>query len=62
MGAWGYGIRQDDFVCDVIGAFEDELKAGRSVAEATETVTSQFSGAITDPVDGPLLWIALAES
>lgn len=61
MGAWGYGIRQDDFVCDVIGAFEDELKAGRSVAEATETVTSQFSGAITDPVDGPLLWIALAE-
>ena len=61
MGAWGYGIRQDDFVCDVIGAFEDRLKAGNSVAEATQAVTSQFSGAIVDPVDGPLFWMAVAD-
>lgn len=31
MGTWGYGIRHDDFVCDVIGAFEDLLKDGKSV-------------------------------
>lgn len=61
MGAWGYGIRQDDFVCDVIGAFEDLLKAGTSVADATEAVKSQFHAAIQDADDGPLFWIALAD-
>ena len=61
MGAWGYGIRQDDFVLDVIGAFEDLLKAGKSVREATETVTSRFAAASGDAVDGPLLWIAIAD-
>jgi hypothetical protein len=62
MGAWGYGIRQDDFVCDVIGAFEDRLKAGGSVADATQAVTSQFGAAIEDSDDGPLFWIALADA
>lgn len=61
MGAWGYGIRQDDFVLDVIGEFEDLLKAGRSVADATEAVKSQFHAAIEDSDDGPLFWIALAD-
>ena len=35
MGAWGYGIRHDDFVLDVIGVFEELLKAGHSVGDAT---------------------------
>jgi hypothetical protein len=61
MGAWGFGIRQDDFVCDVIGAFEDLLKAGTSVADATTSVKSKFAGAIDDSTDGPLFWIALAD-
>lgn len=61
MGAWGYGIRQDDFVCDVIGVFEDLLKAGKSVAGATEAVMSRFGAAIQDSDDGPLFWIALAD-
>lgn len=61
MGNWGYGIRQDDFVCDVIDAFEDLLKAGKSVAEATTEVSSKFSSEIKDPDDGPLFWIALAD-
>ena len=61
MGAWGFGIRDDDFVRDVIGVFEDHLKAGNSVAEATTVVQSQFGGASEDEVDGPLLWIALAD-
>ena len=61
MGAWGYGIRQDDFVLDVVGAFEDLLKAGQSVREATEMVTSRFGTASGDAVDGPLLWIAIAD-
>ena len=61
MGAWGYGIRQDDFVCDVIGVFEDLLKAGKSVADATKAVKSQFGAAIEDSDDGPLFWLALAD-
>jgi hypothetical protein len=61
MGAWGYGIRQDDFVCDVIGVFEDLLKAGKSFREATEAVRSKFTGVMKDADDGPLFLIALAD-
>ncbi len=62
MGAWGYGVRQDDFVCDVIGVFEDLLKAGKSVREATEAVRSRFAAETNDADDGPLFWIALADA
>lgn len=62
MGAWGYGIRHDDFVCDVIGEFEDAMKSGKSAAEATAAVTSRFDAAIQDVDDGPLFWIALADA
>jgi hypothetical protein len=61
MGSWGYGIRHDDFVCDVIGEFEDVLKAGKNLAEATAAVMSRFSDAIEDADDGPLFWLALAD-
>lgn len=61
MGAWGYGIRQDDFVLDVVGVFEDLLKSGQSVADATKGVKAKFAAAIEDADDGPLFWIALAD-
>lgn len=61
MGSWGYGIRQDDFVLDVIGVFEDLLKAGNSISEATEAVRSRFATEMLDDDDGPLFWIALAD-
>jgi hypothetical protein len=62
MGAWGYGIRQDDTVCDVIDAFDDALKSGKTVADATKAVRGQFTEALDDSDDGPLLWIALADA
>ncbi|MFO0965249.1 MAG: hypothetical protein U0793_06645 [Gemmataceae bacterium] len=62
MGAWGHGIRQDDLVCDVVAAFEDLLKAGQSVADATSAVQSRFAAAIEDADDGPLFWVALADA
>jgi hypothetical protein len=62
MGAWGYGIRQDDVVCDIIGSFEDVLKSGESVAGATKVVWSTYPDHRTDSDDGPLFWIALAEA
>ena len=60
MGAWGHGIRQDDVVCDVIGAFEEGLKQGKSIAQATKAVRKQFDEATKDCDDGPLVWIGLA--
>lgn len=62
MSAWGHGIREDDFVCDILGEFDDLLKAGKNVKEATHAVTSKFSYVLNDPDDGPLFWIALAEA
>jgi len=61
MGAWGYGIRQDDFVLDVIGVFEDLLKAGKSIREATDAIRSKFAAEMQDSDDGPLFWLALAD-
>lgn len=61
MGAWGCEIREDDFVLDVVDSFEDLLKAGQSIAQATSGVESQFSAAIDDTDDDPLFWIALAD-
>lgn len=60
MGAWGFGIRDDDFVLDVVGTFEDCLKNGGSLADATKAVTSRYAAAGDDDVD-PLFWIALAD-
>lgn len=61
MGAWGYGIRHDDFVLDVIGVFEELLKTGHSVRDATKTVKSRFAAEIKNSDDGPLFWLALAD-
>lgn len=61
MGSWGYGVRDDDFVLDVIGVFEDLLKAGRSIGEATAAVKSKFAADVSDADDDPLIWIALAD-
>jgi hypothetical protein len=62
MGAWGHGIRQDDVVCDVIGVFEDNLKQGKSIVDATKAVRKQFAEAVKDSDDGPLFWIAIADA
>jgi hypothetical protein len=62
MGAWGHGIRQDDVVLDVIGVFEDALKRGRGVPDATAAVKSRFAEALKDDDDAPLVRIALAEA
>ncbi len=61
MGAWGVGIRQDDFVCDVEGAFEDQLKDGKTIDEATRFVHEHFGNAVNDCDDGPLFWFALTD-
>jgi len=61
MGAWGTGVRQDDFVLDVAGEFEDHLKDGNSLGDATAFVRRKFSDALDDEDEGPLFWLALAD-
>jgi hypothetical protein len=61
VGAWGHGIRQDDFVLDIIGDFEDLVKAGKSVREASDVVKSTFAADVSADDDDPLVWIALAD-
>lgn len=61
MGAWGVGIREDDFVLDVEGEFRDQLKDGKSVAEASQFVHQRYASSVEDRDDGPLLWLALAD-
>lgn len=57
MGGWGTGIRQDDLVLDVIGDFEDALKAGGSVKDASDAVMRRYR----NQVDDPSFWLGLAE-
>lgn len=57
MGAWGTGIRQDDLVLDVIGDFEDALKAGGSVKDASDALMRRYRS----QVDEPSFWLGLAE-
>jgi hypothetical protein len=38
MGTWGIGVWQDDVARDVIRAFEDLLKHGKTPVEAVHTI------------------------
>ncbi len=62
MGSWGVGIKQDDLVLDVINSFDDSLKSGCSLEGATNAVLNDFSESLEDKDEGPLVWIAIAES
>lgn len=62
MSAWGHKIKQDDYVCDVVNIFNEYLKINADVNKTTLEVIKQYSDDIDDEDDGPLFWIALAES
>lgn len=61
MGSWGTGIRDDDFVCDTEAFFQEQLKDGQSVKDASELTQLHFADALDDSDDEPLFWIALAD-
>lgn len=62
MGAWGTGLYQDDVTCDVKEDYLDRLRIGYSNEEATEEVIEMNSDFIEDEEDGPLFWLALADT
>jgi hypothetical protein len=60
MGAWGTDIFDDDVATDVRSTFENELEGGGSAAHATAVVLREWSEALDDKDDGPIVWLALA--
>ena len=62
MGAWGPGLYQDDVACDVKSDYLNRLKVGMTNQEATEEVIEYNIDFIEDEEDGPIFWMALAET
>lgn len=60
MGAWGYGIFDDDLARDVRGDFEGALDEGLSVSVSTRRVLEEHADTLEDPDDGPVIWLSLA--
>ncbi len=61
MGAWGYKIKQNDTVNDVIDDFNSLLKQNQNLELTTIEITKKYADSINDSDDGPLFWIGLAE-
>lgn len=60
MGVWGTAIFSDDTACDVRDIYIDLVGDGLSGLEATKKLLNQWSGALDDPDEGPVFWLALA--
>ena len=62
MGAWGAGLYQDDVTCDVKDDYLNRLRIGYTNEEATEDVIDCNYNYIEDVEDGPIFWMALADT
>ncbi len=60
MGASGPALFSDDVAADVRGVYRELLEDGVDDNEAIERVLGQFSDALTDRDDGPVVIFALA--
>lgn len=60
MGAWGTSITSDDTVSDVVDHVLGRMKRGDSLLAACTSAERTFSAELSDPDDGPLIWLALA--
>lgn len=62
MGAFGYGLFQDDCALDVRDAYKALLAQGVDEPEATRQMLTQWAESVDDPDGGPVFWLALALS
>ena len=60
MGAWSYGIFDDDFTSDVRYVFEEHIKQGLSLDQTTEQIFIDFEDDTEDEYYGQVLYLALA--
>ncbi len=48
MGSWGYGIFENDSACDVRDRFNQKLKLGMNVSEATQACVAWWPECLQD--------------
>ena len=60
MGAWGFGVLEDDVALDTLDVFDAALAAGLGLAEATDRVFEELAEALADSDDAEIVWLALA--
>lgn len=60
MGVWNTGIFGDDVACDVRAQFRREIEDGKSPTAARKETLKVRGEVLSDPDDGPIVWIALA--
>ncbi len=60
MGVWGPALFSDDVACDVRDEYRALVEDGIDDKEATRRILNTRRAALTDPDDGPVIWLALA--
>lgn len=61
MGAWGYGLYDDDIALDVKADYIKMLKSGIESTKATEKLIEKNRDVILDIDEAPVFWFALAD-
>jgi hypothetical protein len=62
MGSWGFGILDDDFARDVYDRYTDAHGAGEAPASIVQTLRNAFAASVSDPDEGPVFWLAVAQA
>ena len=62
MGIWGIRLYQNDIALDTKEEYIQLLRDGNSEDEALKKVLSKNKDIIEDKIDGPVFWLALAET
>ena len=60
MGVLGTGLFDDDFAADVRGTYRDLIAEGTGGTEATDILIRDHERAISNSVEAPVFWLALA--
>jgi hypothetical protein len=60
MGIIGTGLFDDDLAADVRGEYRDLIAEGKLGLEATDILIKQNQGALANPLEEPVFWLALA--
>lgn len=62
MGIWGVRLYQNDVALDTKEEYIQLLRGGNSDEEALKKVVDKNKEIINDEIDGPVFWLALAET
>ena len=62
MGTWGTGLFDDDLAADVRDDFRELVAEGLTLDKATDHLLREYSGAVLDSDEGPVFWLALADT